>query len=312
MKIDLTEAVLDRCRGMKGTEAGEEFGVSQHTIRNWLIGKHAPSIEAAQRILDEMLSNLVLPEHQSIGWEGKQLTLLLPVYRYLNPNTHFSVLWFIHKHHDRIGFDYQIGTEPHHARNLLATRFMRTKSEWALFMDEDQLPPLGPEKKQIYNGRWAARVQEPFCSFDAIVRLLSHQKPLVGGCYFGKGNVGPAQFCEAFHDAAVNHWAHQGPYDELRETKWVATGFLLIHRSVFEAIEKQFPQIVSNDKEKPNGYFTTFDVNYGEDVSFMRRARESGIQPYVDMGCWVGHIGDAPYWGYNTGGAVGNGKAAVF
>ena len=122
-----------------------------------------------------------------------------------------------------------------------------------------------------------------------------------------------------------------------KPTKWVATGCLLVHRSVFEDIDKKFPHLNKNffspsehdlisrvesmdavikDNSIPHEQRlakvsalletgrllsnTNSRVGVGEDVIFCTRAASAGHQAYVDMGLVVGHIGSEVFGPFNT------------
>jgi hypothetical protein len=113
---------------------------------------------------------------------------------------------------------------------------------------------------------------------------------------------------------------------------------MLTHRSVFEDIEKKFPNIGRSPEGKYGNWFSPSEhslvrniqqlrdllttgpqtaeksfkalnlvegaladargnsgLSIGEDVTFCRRAAQSGHQPHVDMGLWCGHIGHLVY-----------------
>jgi len=269
------------------------------TALNWQKEGAVIPTWAAQLVLNEQVK-FVTPEGEVASWEKKNLIIGLPFYKSTNPHTLFALMCLQDKHHPKIGFDIITRTMIVQARNILATRFMKTTADWLLMIDDDMVFPCG--RADLYTNRFGAKADEPFASMDIVSRLLSHKKPLVGALYFGRHENGRAQYAEALADDAENRYAHDAPYNELKPTKWLATGGMLIHRSVFEAIEKKFPDIMSdkNDNTTGNGYFTPIAANCGEDMSFCTRASDCDIQSYVDMGCMMGHIGSKSYWGHNT------------
>jgi len=187
------------------------------------------------------------------------------------------------------------------SRNIIATQFLARpeKPAWLLFIDNDMVVPFG-------SGPWADEiwkklggVPNEFAKMDICSRLASHGKQLVGALYVGRGPTGVAQFAEAYENQSINRIAHSGPKDELKPTKWVATGAMLIHRDVFLKIAEKFPDLRPLHPDDPYRFFAMED-DEGEDMLFCKRAREAGIQPYVDMGCHCGHEGNFIFWPHNT------------
>ncbi len=88
------------------------------------------------------------------------------------------------------------------------------------------------------------------------------------------------------------------------EVKWLATGFMAVHRRVFEALAKTTP--TSHLKNK-NHYYTFYQpfsyqdtelddsIELSEDWAFCHRAREAGFKCYIDPAIRLGHIGNYVY-----------------
>jgi hypothetical protein len=225
-----------------------------------------------------------------------------------------------------------------HTRNNIATKFLESDCDWMFTVDDDMVIPFG-------NGKWfnsvlGTELPEPFASFSAVDRLLSHKKTLVGGLYFGRHPKGSPMYGEGINQTEAV-FARKAPHDVVKPTRWVATGCLLVHRSVFLAIEKRFPRL-ARKAGKPGHWFTPSEhsamdaleriqaaldgpmsgetayaakriveesiaqaknqssLGVGEDVQFCHRAHLAGHQPYVDMGLVCGHIGHAVYGPWNT------------
>src|SRR6185436_6984961 len=110
-------------------------------------------------------------------------------------------------------------------------------------------------------------------SFNAIDRLLSHGKSLVGALYFGRQpNGSKPVFNEGCSHKAVDADCRRTPRDELHPTKWVGTGCMLIHRNVYLDIEKKFPLLARG----PNGLG-------GHWFSSSEHCAMDGIQRTIDM-----------------------------
>lgn len=128
-----------------------------------------------------------------------------------------------------------------HSRNTCAARFLDTPFEWLLSIDDDSLPVFGHAHWwKMYCG---VDVPDLFAGRNALERLLSHGKTLIGGYYHGRHPKGRGMYAEACNQPSEAAFLRKGPHDIIKPTRWVATGCLLAHRSVFEDIEKKFPRL---------------------------------------------------------------------
>ncbi len=66
------------------------------------------------------------------------------------------------------------------------------------------------------------------------------------------------------------------PRDEIRPTRWVGTGSMLIHRSVFEDIEKKFPFLGRDHEGKHCNFFTSSEHD-------LRNGADEALQILDDM-----------------------------
>lgn len=269
--------------------------------------------------------------------DARKICFLLPQYKTTNPLTLFSLLanW------DRA----ECGLIMHygdalivHTRNSLATKFVRSKFEWALFIDDDMVLPTG-------DPAWFRRVTgwsnhpDALGSQKTLPRLLSHGTTLVGGLYYGRGQGGSGKpmFAQGFREkSAAASSRNLNPPRGLLPTEWVGTGCTLIHRTVFEAIEKRFPHLAPSEPGGDWNYFSpladqsmdalrqiaqcstleeaqeiarnglsvaaTVNARSGEDIVFCRRAAAAGHQPHVDLGLICGHVGSEVFGPSNTKG----------
>lgn len=172
--------------------------------------------------------------------QRKDVLIALPWYKQTNPLTAFSVMGLIDRRRTSLMMNFGDAFVVH-ARNTLADLFLQSEAEWMLTVDDDMVVPFG-------QGRWlnsftGMEIPEPFCNFNALDRLMSHGKTLVGALYFGRWRHGAAMFAEGMRDKNMQAYIRRGPHDRLLPTKWVGTGCLLIHRSVFLDIEKMFPHL---------------------------------------------------------------------
>jgi hypothetical protein len=198
--------------------------------------------------------------------QKKDVFVALPWYKSSNPLTAFSVMGLIDRRRTAITLNFGDAFVVH-SRNTLADAFLRTDMEWMLTVDDDMVVPFG-------NGDWfnlftGMNLPEPFRSFNALDRLLSHGKTLIGALYFGRWRGGSAIFAEAFTDKTVCESLRKKPIDAVRPTKWVGTGCMLIHRSVYLDIEKKFPHLARNREGGTRGgnWFTSseHDLKSGVD-----------------------------------------------
>lgn len=145
---------------------------------------------------------------------------------------------------------------------------------------------------------------------DAILRLISYGKPVVGALYFHRGDTKDPFAFMRVHDAEdsygrmVPQWRplrdevyeylvkngvpmrdggftiDNSDLQSLIEVDAVATGCMVIHRSVIEHLPKPIFEYV---------HFGT-----SEDLAFCANAKEAGIPVYVDLSTVCGHYNWAP------------------
>jgi hypothetical protein len=137
----------------------------------------------------------------------------------------------------------------------LADLFLASKADWQLSIDDDMIVPFG--NAPWFNAYTGFDLPEPFASFSTIDRLLSHKKTLVGALYFGRSHNGPPLYCEGANQPIEAEYARKAPHNVCKPTRWVATGCLMIHRSVYEDIEKKFPRLRRGASGKGGNWFST-------------------------------------------------------
>jgi hypothetical protein len=76
--------------------------------------------------------------------------------------------------------------------------------------------------------------------------------------------------------------------DAVVEVDWLGTGAMLVHRRVFEDIDKTYPDIDGN-------YFHPIDGKTGEDISFCIRAKKAGHATHIDLSVPTFHLGYKTY-----------------
>jgi hypothetical protein len=258
-----------------------------------------------------------------------KVLIAMPWYKSVSPMTALCVAQLADKR--RVGLMQNSGDAfVAHTRNALVREFLKSTYEWMLSIDDDMVVPCGvPNWFRAYTG-WH-KLPDPFASFNAIDRLLSHNKTVVGGLYFGRAPGGPPVYAEGMSIKSEAEYARKAPYDLIKPTNWVGAGCLLTHRTVFEDIVKKYPRLdqhwytssehtlvesvertvrmledgpMTGEKalrayemlsaaEKQMRAISNLGV--GEDVILCRRARESGHPVYIDMGLVCGHVGHKVY-----------------
>lgn len=300
---DLINKVLAKCEQLGPAEAARYFDVTPQSIYNWMKGKGNPSVTHVEKVLAE--EEKAAP-YQATMWEGRKLHVLLPVYRSFSAETHLTLFACYAKYGaEKIGLHVETGTLIHESRNLLVDRFLKTDGEWCLFIDDDMVMPFGNDK--AFNARYKANLPPHLAGVNAISRIMSHgtDKGIVGGLYFGRHSRGKAQCSEGFASDVANAALHDtSKMGELRKVSWTATGFMRIHRSVFDKIkaaaEEKWPHLIPSKPDRPFGYFTPDKVGQGEDVAFCLRAGQVGVNCFVDTGVVCLHTGQMHYGPSNT------------
>lgn len=186
---------------------------------------------------------------------NSKVMLVLPWHKQTNPMTAFCVAQLTDKRRTASMLNFGDAFVVH-SRNTCADLFLQSNLEWMLTIDDDMVLPFG--NATWYNAHTGFNLPEPFASLNTLDRLLSHGKSLVGALYFGRQpgankpmyNEGSAR---ADHEAD----ARNVPRNELRPTRWVGTGALLIHRKVYEDIEKKFPYLSRGPNGRGGNWFTS-------------------------------------------------------
>lgn len=160
---------------------------------------------------------------------------------------------------------YATGCYIHQNRNLAVDQM---KGEWLFFLDDDNL-------------------FEP----DILLRLLAHQRPIIGSLYLRKQHPFGAhiydltpQKTEGAQTLCWNSRALSSlPQQQVIAVAGVATSGLLVQRPVLKALS-------------PNPFNHSPDGLVGEDLYFCWRARHAGYPVAVDTGVILGHVGQMIVW----------------
>lgn len=142
------------------------------------------------------------------------------------------------------------------ARNLIVQKMQESNCEWVFFLDSDVICPAG-----------------------TIERLLSHRVPIVSGLYYTRAPpINPAMWTDAgdkAHFVAITNFQ----VGSLVEAHVIGMGCCLIHKSVFEKLEKPYFKWTYGFQQ--NGI--------SEDFYFCNRVREAGYHIYVDSAILCEH-----------------------
>ena len=239
----------------------------------------------------ESRTNEGLPSYRC-EFEGRDIMVGFPCYKTTNPVTAFSLLAMaLDFGKEKIRFDMEIGDAMvYHARNKIAAKFLSTDAKWLLMIDDDIIPSIG---RPGWMRAWvsAARgLNDVPLQRNVIHRLIGSGKTIVGGSYFGRQENG-AIMCSNL-DLTTRARAYE---DSVVPVEWVGTGCLMVHRTVFEDIEKKFPELKPKKPGEVFDFFHPMSSGEGEDVSFCKRANASGHQTHIDLGLPVFHVGYKVY-----------------
>ncbi len=84
------------------------------------------------------------------------------------------------------------------------------------------------------------------------------------------------------------------------EVKYLATGFMAVHRRVFEKLAETTPLTALKDKNHFYTFYQPFNyedadlgqtIELSEDWAFCQRAKDAGFKCYIDPAIRLGHIG---------------------
>lgn len=236
-----------------------------------------------------------------ITGDSRNITLLMPVYKSLDPNTVATMLRFWDR--SRMRFEMRAGDAMiARSRNHLATRFLKTDSEWSFWVDDDVILPCGsPELFRFLTGcydpinganqqHWSFRIPDNFLSFSAPDRLISHGKSIVSGIYFDRWQKNT--ITAVFGDGPKTSL----PADQLHPVDFTGFGCIAVHRKVYEDIIATFPEVMKKDAPgNESGFFTPIQGEdgrmQGEDQSFCWRAKQAGHTTFLDLALICGHVG---------------------
>lgn len=290
------------------------LGTFPSVVNRWKAKTHTPKLEVLDKFHEKIYESLhhsekpddtqtgVMPTNdESVEVVGlnSRIMMMFPFYKTTNPGTAFAMFATGLRYGiKRMGGFMWTGARIHYSRNRLAAQFIASESEWSIWLDDDMIPPIGNSSWLRWISNLPSNYPENFANQEYVGRLLSHNKKLVGGLYFGRNENGSPMFHEGLISRSA-HMAARAFTDELRPTEWVATGTICVHRDVFLDIKNACPEIAPKNPKGHWGFFDESDGN-GEDVSFCLRAKKAGHQAHVDLGLISGHVGHCVYGPHNT------------
>jgi len=176
----------------------------------------------------------------------------LPWHKFAHPLTAFSVMGLLDRRRMAVALNFGDAFVIH-SRNRIATNFLASTHEWLLMIDDDMIVPFGDAA--WYKANCGFPIPDEFAKINAIDKMLSRGKTLIGALYFGRHSGGKAVYSEAFKDPKEQAYAEKAPIDVAKPTRWVGAGCLLIHRTVFEDILKKYP-FLAPTKGRPGQWFS--------------------------------------------------------
>jgi hypothetical protein len=204
----------------------------------------------------------------------KKVMVILPWWKQVSPVTAFCVSQLMDRRRTASMLNFGDAFVAH-SRNTCAAAFLRTTCEWFLTIDDDMVVPFG-------NAEWF-KTHTGFTDFptqalglNAIDRLISHNKTLVGALYFGRHSCGPPVYNEGASNTTEAAYARRAPYDLIKPTRWVGTGCMLVHRTVFEDIEKKFPRLARGANGSGGNWFTSTEASLVDRIQTLRDRLQSG------------------------------------
>lgn len=223
---------------------------------------------------------------------GRDIFIGFPCYKTTNPVTAFTLLAMaLDFGRDKIRFDMSIGDAMvYHSRNTLAQKFLDTDAKYMLMIDDDIIPCIGRPQWMRATVQAARTIADIPLQRHVLHRLIGSGQKLIGGAYFGR-QEGAGLMCSA-PDLAPRVRVYE---DSIVPVEWVATGCMLVHRTVLEDIMAKFPELKPEKPGQPFDFFHPIKSTMGEDVSFCHRAKQAGHQCHIDLGLPVFHVGYKTY-----------------
>lgn len=158
-------------------------------------------------------------------------------------------------------------------RNRILEMFWQSDADWLLCIDSD----LG----------WDPRV---------VMRLINSGKDFCGGVYPGRKSNGFTFRPSLEEDGRII----MCPETKLLKMEHIPAGFMLLSRNAIKKMRDKFPELYYSPKDSRSQTESTYCLFntevwegefWGEDYVFCRRARESGLEIWVDPLIEFNHAG---------------------
>lgn len=213
------------------------------------------------------------PPQQLISY-GKRVLIGMPWQKVTNPLTSFCVNRLVDTRRCAMTMNHGDAFVAH-TRAAIVDIFLKSDLEWLLCVDDDMILPVGDAN--VFRTYTGFDFPEKFMSMNALDRLMSHGKTLVGALYMGRQSLNsPPVYNEGMSNKDEAIYARKGPHDLIKPTKWVGTGCMLTHRSVFEAVEKRFPKLARTANQGFGGF-------YSGEASLRDRAEKIAVELHGNL-----------------------------
>lgn len=312
-KVDLVQAMLDHIwelGGDKSPGAQKFYDRSPDSLANWIRQPGRIPLEAVTKFLNKkpgvmaQIADQLEPHFaagngftQSLPNRGKtNVVVCAPILDRPTLPFMWTCLYLAKKY--ELGFDIQADTVIHRSRNALAQRFLKSGAQWSLWLDSDIAAPIAnPEWYRWVTG--STVVSDDHTRFDVLQRLLSHNKPIVGGIYAsrrwrGQLVIQPEIKPRSHEDKLLCNDLRKGLGHGIVDVDWVGFGCCLVHREVFVEIEHRFKDLAPQSEFAPWRYFQP-ERDEGEDEAFCLRAKQCAIPIWLDTDLVCGHIGSMAF-----------------
>lgn len=171
---------------------------------------------------------------------------------------------------DKIRFDLELGDKRNYdGRNKLVNKFLQTDARWMLMIDDDIIPSIGRPSFLKYWVSAARNVLDMPLQRHIIHKLVGNNKTIVGTAYFN-GHENSELVCS---DKSLAVRARQYE-DAVVKVDWIGAGSMLVHRKVFEDIQKT-----------GSGFFDA------DESAFFSRAKRAGHETFIDLSIPTFHVG---------------------
>jgi hypothetical protein len=320
VKLDLGKLIMDHIWELGGekAEAAQKFYDRSHdTLHKWLQQPALIPLGAIQKfmarkpgikaqILEELEPHFAANGKE--GWtesypnRGKlDATICAPVLERPTLPFLWAVAHFMKK--NEMGLQIMSDTVIHRSRNMLAHRFLKGGTTWSVWIDGDMAVPLAnPEWYRWITG--SNNVPQEYTNYDAIDRLLTSGKPIIGGVYasrkfHGQLVIQPEIRPRNHEDKLLCNNIRAGTARGLVEVDWLGFGCCLVHRQVFLEVQRHFPNLAPESEFAPWRFFQP-ESDEGEDEAFSRRVKACGIPLWLDTQLICGHIGQMTFMPEHT------------